>query len=105
LIEEAVVFGSGRPILGMLVIASEEARGMSRTEILAELRPAIEEENSKRGVLTRVALDDIIIKEPGTRFPRTDKGSVKRSAFLKKFSLEIEEFYQQLESQQLESQK
>jgi acyl-CoA synthetase (AMP-forming)/AMP-acid ligase II len=74
-VTEAVVFGAGKPTLGIIVIASEHAQGMSRDEFISSIAPDIERGNSKVPAYAKVYHDAVIVKKPGTAFPKTDKGT------------------------------
>jgi acyl-CoA synthetase (AMP-forming)/AMP-acid ligase II len=74
-VAESIVFGAGKPTLGMIVIQSENAEGMSREEFLNAIAPELEHGNSKVPAYAKVFPDAIIIKPVGTKYPQTDKGT------------------------------
>lgn len=93
LVDEAVVFGAGRPFLGLLVVPSESTRAMAREVILEKLWPAVEEANREADAFARISKNMVKVLEHDTPFPRTDKGSVIRQAFYKAFAAVIDEAY------------
>ncbi|KAK5018662.1 hypothetical protein LTR16_001939 [Cryomyces antarcticus] len=74
LVNEAVVFGVGRPVLGLLAFRSEKAKGMDDQEFVSAIWPPIEDAN-----------------------PQTDKGTFIRRRVYEEFELEIEQAYMRLE--------
>jgi carbohydrate kinase (thermoresistant glucokinase family) len=92
-VTETVVFGSGRPSLGVLVVPSPAVKDMSQTEIVDRIWPVIDEANRTAEAYARISRDMIVILPQDCEFPRTDKGSVIRQAFYKQFATEIENAY------------
>jgi carbohydrate kinase (thermoresistant glucokinase family) len=92
-VTEAVIFGSGRPYLGALVVPSPSVRGMSQAQIVDSIWPVIEEANYTAEAYARLSRDMVRILPHGCDFPRTDKGSVIRQAFYKQFATDIEASY------------
>lgn len=93
LVQEAVVFGVDRAIPGLMVVPSEKAASLSREEILNTLLPAIELANSRAEEFGRISPEMIEILDPGTEYPRTDKGTVIRAAFYRQFAQQIDDTY------------
>lgn len=94
-VTETVIFGSGRPYLGALVVPSAAVAGMSQSEIVEQIWPVIEEANNTAEAYARLSRDMIVVLPHNCEFPRTDKGSVIRQAFYKRFAAEIDEAYDQ----------
>jgi carbohydrate kinase (thermoresistant glucokinase family) len=90
-VTETVVFGSGRPYLGILVVPAIE--GMSQSKVVDEIWPVIEAANQTAEAYARISRDMIQVLPYGCQFPRTDKGSVIRQAFYKQFATEIDNAY------------
>lgn len=103
LVQEAVVFGIDRAVPGLMVVPSEKAAPFSKEEILRALAPKIELANSKAEEFGRISPEMVEILDIGTEYPRTDKDSVIRAAFYKKFEKQIEEVYRRFEAPQLDS--
>jgi carbohydrate kinase (thermoresistant glucokinase family) len=90
-VTETVVFGSGRPYLGILVVPAVE--GMSQSAVVDEIWPVIEGANQTAEAYARISRDMIQVLPFGCQFPRTDKGSVIRQQFYKQFATEIDNAY------------
>lgn len=98
LVKDAVMFGTGRPMLGMMIVPSDIAASQSQEELISQLWPTIEDENSRSPAYAQLTLESIMVLPSGTIYPQTDKGTLIRQAFYKAFSAEIEQFYTSLET-------
>lgn len=98
LVQEAVMFGAGKAQLGMIVIASTLATSMLAEDLIDALWPTIVAENKPLPAYAQLARDMIKVLPAGTTYPSTDKGTMIRQAFYRKFQQEIEEVYQQAEA-------
>ncbi|GKT93887.1 NRPS-like enzyme [Colletotrichum tofieldiae] len=98
LVQEVVVFGVGKSIPGLIIIPSENAKDLSKEEILKTLSPVIEEANARAEAFGRVSPEMIEVVDIGTEYPRTDKGTVIRAAFYKQFGDLIEDVYRRFEA-------
>ncbi|KAH6680068.1 thermosensitive gluconokinase [Plectosphaerella plurivora] len=92
-VAEAVIFGAGRPALGVLVVPAESLAGKTEAETLDTIWPVVEA--ACRGVeaYARISRSMIRLLPAGCDYPRTDKGSVIRQAFYKRYAAEIDETY------------
>ena len=93
-VAEAVLFGSGKPRVGMLLVPSAATSGMNEDQVLQLLTPTIELANEDAPGYAKVALDMVKVLPAGTPYPRTDKGTVIRAAFYKQFANEIDAIYE-----------
>ncbi|KIX95558.1 uncharacterized protein Z520_08678 [Fonsecaea multimorphosa CBS 102226] len=98
LVREAVMFGTGKSQLGMMVIASEQGASMEDRDLIESLWPTIMAENKPLPAYAQLAKDMVRVLPAGTPYPCTDKGSLMRQAFYRAFQNDIEEVYQQAES-------
>ncbi|KKY29321.1 putative nrps-like enzyme [Diaporthe ampelina] len=89
----AVAFGAGQEALGLVVIKSQSSATLPHAEFVKVIGPSIDMGNSRVPAYAQVAKDMIIVKEAGTPFPATDKGTVIRSQFLKEMHGDIERLY------------
>ncbi|CAI6336212.1 unnamed protein product [Periconia digitata] len=90
---ETVVFGAGRPYLGVLVVpATPDA---SEEEVVNQIYPVIQELNRSSEAYARISRDMIKVLPLNCDFPRTDKGSIIRQAFYKTFRGVIDNAYDQ----------
>ncbi|KAH8890655.1 acetyl-CoA synthetase-like protein [Thozetella sp. PMI_491] len=98
LLHEAIVFGVGRAVPGLLVIPSERAKDIPKQELLDQLMPAIELANSKCEAFGRISREMVEVLDSDIQYPRTDKGTVIRAAFYRQFDQLINEIYARFES-------
>ncbi|OAP60565.1 hypothetical protein AYL99_05567 [Fonsecaea erecta] len=98
LVREAVMFGTGKSQLGMMIIASEQGACMEGRDLIETLWPTIVAENKSLPAYAQLAKDMVKVLPAGTPYPVTDKGSLVRQAFYRSFHDEIEEVYRQAES-------
>ncbi|KAL1846847.1 putative NRPS-like protein biosynthetic cluster [Diaporthe australafricana] len=99
----AVVFGAGQEALGLVVIKSHSSATLSHAEFVKAIGASLDLGNSRVPAYARIARDMIIVKEAGTLFPATDKGTVIRSAFLKEMHEDIEKLYSDRSAGKLKS--
>ncbi|ORY56310.1 uncharacterized protein BCR38DRAFT_505145 [Pseudomassariella vexata] len=97
-IRVTIAFGAGRDSLGLLVIPSSNASGLSREELVRSIVPNLERGNALVSAYARVAPDDVLVASPETEVPMTDKSTVQRSVLLRQFAAEIESHYIKRES-------
>lgn len=92
-ITECVIFGVGRPSLGALIVPAPALAGKTDEEILEAVWPVVEEASRKAEAYARVSKNMIKLLPYDCAYPRTDKGSVIRQAFYKRYAQEIDEVY------------
>jgi len=93
IVTEAVMFGNGKNRLGLMIIPSEAAAGLSADDIRNLLVPAISKANKDMPGYAQMSLDMVEVLTTGTSYPRTDKGTVIRAAFYRTFCDQIENVY------------
>jgi len=98
LVKDAVVFGSGKSRLGMVIIASDAAAELDQSTMLDRLWSTIEKENNDAPAYAQLARETIVVLPAGTVYPQTDKGTLIRQAFYKQFSDQIAALYLSLEA-------
>jgi thioester reductase-like protein len=98
LVQDCLVFGVGRAFPGLLVIPSAHAEGRSADDLLDTLWPVIQSANERAEQFGRVSREMVKVLEPGTEYPRTDKGTVIRAACYKHFEKIIDEVYERFET-------
>lgn len=99
LVAEAVVFGAGRPQLGMFIVSAGEATDLSDKEFLARVMPTIDAANSDQPAFAHIYPDMVRVLQPTTEYPRTDKDTVIRGAFYRLFKGSIEKIYEEFSEQ------
>jgi Phosphopantetheine attachment site len=98
LVREACVFGVGRALPGLIIIPSEKAIGMSKIEILESLWPVVQAANARVESFSHISPEMIEILNVGAEYPCTDKGTMIRAAFYKKFEDLINDIYLRFEA-------
>ncbi|KAG4436141.1 hypothetical protein IFR05_008384 [Cadophora sp. M221] len=96
-ISEAVVFGSGKARIGMIIIPAPITSGKSIAEIEALLIPVLAKANELMPAYAQLSLDMAKILPHDTDYPRTDKGTVIRPAFYRAFDTQIADIYESAE--------
>lgn len=97
LVAEAVMFGNGRPTLGVLVFASEAARHLGPREVADGVWAVVEELNAQNEAWTRVEREMVVVVEHGRGWPKTDKQNVIRPAVYKEFESVIDALYKEVD--------
>ncbi|RGP63508.1 male sterility [Fusarium sporotrichioides] len=92
-VKEAIVFGAGRPYLGLLVVPSEMWAGKPESDILEALWPTIELCNRSADSFASISKSMVKLLPWDCEYPRTDKGSVIRQACYKNFKQIIDDAY------------
>jgi acyl-CoA synthetase (AMP-forming)/AMP-acid ligase II len=98
-VNTAMAFGAGRDSLGLIVVPSASAAGLSKEELAARIAPDLELGNSRVSAYTRVSLDSVIFRDAGSEVPRTAKDTLIRSKFHEICKEDIESHYAAREAQ------
>ncbi len=101
LLRDCLVFGSGQPCTGALIIPYEQAwqahAALSSTErqtaLKKQIEPLLRQVNSQCPSHSRLVPEMILFLDPQERFPVADKGSVKRSPANSMFAKHITQLY------------
>ena len=101
LIDEAAVFGNGRPKLGLLAFGSEAARDLPPEEVVVRIWPTVEEMNAQNEPWTRISRDMVIVVPYGQSWPKTDKQNMIRLQVYHQFEKEINAKYEGLDESQI----
>lgn len=97
-VAEAVIFGAGRPIPGVLVVPAAGLTGLADDDILERIWPVVESACRNVEAYARISKSMIKLLPIGCDYPRTDKGSVIRQAFYRVYAREINETHDQAET-------
>lgn len=92
-IQMAIAFGAGHERLGLLVIPTEKASGMSKQDLVKAITPDLERGNAMAADYAKISPDDIIVKPVGTPYPLTAKMTLQRPILHQLFSEDIEAHY------------
>ncbi|KAJ0125235.1 thioester reductase domain-containing protein [Diaporthe amygdali] len=98
-VDTTMAFGAGRDSLGLVVVPSAHASGLSKEELAASIAPDLKLGNSLVSAYTRVPLDAVIFREAGSEVPRTAKDTLIRSKFLEMCKEDIDAHYAAREAQ------
>lgn len=98
-VKEAVVFGVGRSIPGLLLFRAEAARTLSDEDFISKVWPDIEMSNHLAEGFSQIGRDMVIPLPFGIEIPATDKGTIIRAQLYKSFEREIDDAYTSLEQQ------
>ena len=98
LVREACVFGVGRALPGLIIVPSEKALGMSKKELHDSLWPVVQAANARVESFSQISPEMIEILDVGADYPCTDKGTMIRAAFYKKFENLINSIYLKFET-------
>lgn len=94
LIEDAVIFGNGKPYPGALLVRSTKAQKLSDNEFVQEVWPAIEKLNNESQDHARVSKGMLVpMKVLQQPLEKSSKGTILRGAAEKRFSQQIDQAY------------
>lgn len=93
-VSEAVIFGSGKASIGLIVIRSDEASNIPDKDIIRDIWPSVEKAQDHMPAYGQLSKGMVHVLPADTSYPRTDKGTVIRQAFYGEFSELIEAAYE-----------
>lgn len=97
-LDDALIFGTGRPFPGVLLFRSRNAASLSDKELLAELWPTIEKLNLESQDHARIPKSMVIpMALLGTPLEKSSKGTLLRGVVEKRFQQDIENSYDKLD--------
>ncbi|KAK5112939.1 hypothetical protein LTR62_003761 [Meristemomyces frigidus] len=98
LLDDVLIFGTGRPYPGALLFKSQEARDLDSKGLLEQLKPAVEKLNSGSQDHARIPVSMlvpmVVLDRP---LEKSSKGTLLRGAVEKRFANAIEDAYSQAE--------
>ncbi|PLB40323.1 putative NRPS-like enzyme [Aspergillus candidus] len=97
LIQEAVVFGVGKTVPGLLVFRSDDTHQFPDKEYMSLIWPTIEDANSRAEQFSQISRDMVVVLPSDSVCPRTDKGSMIRAQVYAKYDSVINEMYTRVE--------
>lgn len=97
LIREAVIFGAGKSIPGLLAFRNEQSANMSDAKFIELIWPTVKAANAHAESFSQISRETIFPLPAGIDYPRTDKESIKRTQIYHVFAKEIEAIYEKLE--------
>ncbi|CZR53066.1 related to nonribosomal peptide synthetase MxcG (component of the myxochelin iron transport regulon) [Phialocephala subalpina] len=98
LVREACVFGVGRAFPGLIIVPSERTVGLSKAELLNLLWPVVQAANARVEGFSQISREMIEILDVNVEYPATDKGTMIRAAFYRKFEKLVDSIYLRFET-------
>ncbi|KAL1592893.1 putative NRPS-like protein biosynthetic cluster [Nothophoma quercina] len=98
LVKEAVVFGDGKALPGVLIVKADSAAHLSDADFLDQIWPAVEDANSRAESFSRIPKELIIVLPADVTYAKTDKGTFIRAQVYAQFKDQIETAYANFES-------
>ena len=99
LVKEAVVFGVGRSVPGVIIFRDEQANSLSDADFLQAIRPSLDAANTAAESFSRVSDEMIVVMPADTVYPKTDKGTIIRAALYQDFAGIIDAVYDKSEDE------
>ncbi len=98
-VAEAVVFGVGQVSAGLIIVPAKGYDSLSEDEYLRLVQPAIDVANEQAEAHAKIDREHIRVlkSDAADDCPKTDKGTVIRAAFYKKFETLIQSVYEDAE--------
>jgi thioester reductase-like protein len=98
-VAEAVVFGVGQVCAGLIIVPAKGLDSLSEDDYLRLIQPTIDAANAQAEAHAKVDREHIRVLKANAAddCPKTDKGTVIRAAFYKKFEELIESVYEDAE--------
>ncbi|KAF1952583.1 acetyl-CoA synthetase-like protein [Byssothecium circinans] len=98
LVKEAIVFGDGKTIPGVLIIKADTASSIPDDEYKQQIWPAIEDANSRAESFSRIPQDLVVILPADATYAATDKGTFIRAQVYTQYQPQIEAAYAAFEN-------
>ena len=98
-VAEAVVFGAGQIAAGLIIVPAKGYDDVTEDEFIALVQPTIDAANAQAEAYAQIDREHIRVlrAEAIDDCPKTDKGTVIRAAFYKKFETLIKSVYEDAE--------
>lgn len=102
LVREAVVFGIGKSVPGLLVFKARTDHGidLSDESFVDAIWPCVEAANRAAEAFSNIMRDMIVVLPPDVEYPRTDKTGIIRPRVYAEFNGQIEEAYDRLDGRE-----
>lgn len=98
LVQEAIVFGDGKTVPGILIIRADAAAHMSDAEFMQHIWPSVEDANSRAESFSRIPQDLVVVLPAGTKYAATDKSTFIRAQVYEQFKQNMEAAYAKFEN-------
>jgi acyl-CoA synthetase (AMP-forming)/AMP-acid ligase II/UDP-glucose 4-epimerase len=97
LVKEAVVFGDGKSLPGILIVKADSASELSDIGFLEQIWPAVEDANSRAESFSRIPKELVVVLPADASYAKTDKGTFIRAQVYLRFKDLIETAYARFE--------
>jgi acyl-CoA synthetase (AMP-forming)/AMP-acid ligase II/UDP-glucose 4-epimerase len=97
LVKEAVVFGDGKTLPGILIVKADSASELSDIDFLEQIWPAVEDANSRAESFSRIPKELVVVLPADASYAKTDKGTFIRAQVYLRFKDLIETAYARFE--------
>ncbi|KAJ4473884.1 L-aminoadipate-semialdehyde dehydrogenase [Lentinula aciculospora] len=97
-VAEVIVFGSGKPTAGCLILPSDLAKDLSEFELMERIWPCIEQANAEAPTHSRLLPEMVGFLPYGTQVPVTPKMTILRPACYIQFKGIIEDIYSRFDA-------
>lgn len=97
-VQEAIVFGDGKLVPGILIIRADSAADMTDAEFLQHIWPSVEDANSRAESFSQIPQDLVVVLPPRTKYPSTDKSTFIRAQVYEQFKRQISDAYERFEN-------
>ena len=97
LVKEAVVFGDGKSLPGILIVKADSASELSDVDFLEQIWPAVEDANSRAESFSRIPRELVVVLPADVSYAKTDKGTFIRAQVYLRFKDLIEAAYSRFE--------
>jgi UDP-glucose 4-epimerase len=97
LVKEAVVFGDGKSLPGILIVKADSASELSDIDFLEQIWPAVEDANSRAESFSRIPKELVVVLPADASYAKTDKGTFIRAQVYLQFKDLIETAYARFE--------
>ena len=95
LVREAVVFGIGKDMPGLLLFRNEHSQSLPDSELIRRTWPAVEAANSRAEAFSQITREMIVPVRADREYPQTDKGTIIRTRLYLEFKDVIDCAYEQ----------
>lgn len=97
LVKEAVVFGDGKSLPGILIVKADSASELSDIDFLEQIWPAVEDANLRAESFSRIPKELVVVLPADASYAKTDKGTFIRAQVYLRFKDLIEAAYARFE--------
>ncbi|KAH7402810.1 hypothetical protein BKA66DRAFT_604348 [Pyrenochaeta sp. MPI-SDFR-AT-0127] len=98
LVKEAIVFGDGKTVPGLLIVRADQASHLTDSDFMRDIWPAIEDANSRAESFSRIPQELVVLLPSDAPYARTDKNTFIRAQVYTQFKNQIDAAYENFEN-------